>query len=141
MWVAPESRRQGVGRALRDEALSWGRSNGAHRAEPWVVSDNGPAYRMYRSAGLESTGETGVLRAGADIPVVLLATELRASPSPRWRPRRRGVSHDARRRRPSPGLRSSSPCVAATQPIARISFVRVPGTALRFMSLIGKEVQ
>jgi GNAT superfamily N-acetyltransferase len=76
MWVAPDARRQGVGRGLLNEALSWGRSSGAQQAELWVVADNGPAFRMYRASGFEPAGETGLLRESSDIPIVLMATTL-----------------------------------------------------------------
>lgn len=76
MWVAPEVRRLGVGRRLLDQALSWGRSSGAQQAELWVVADNGPAFSMYQAAGFEPTGETGLLREGSDIPIVLMASTL-----------------------------------------------------------------
>lgn len=76
MWVAPEVRRQGIGRRLLDEALSWGRSSGARQAELWVVADNGPAYSMYLAAGFGPTGETGLLREGSDVPIVLMASTL-----------------------------------------------------------------
>ena len=76
MWVAPEVRRQGVGRRLLDEALSWGRSSGARRAELWVVTGNGPAFRRYPAAGFEPTGDAGLPREGSDIPIELVVTQL-----------------------------------------------------------------
>ena len=75
MWVGPAVRGQGAGRALLDAALAWGWTVGARRASLWVVADNGPAFRLYRSAGFEPTGETGRLRDGSDIPIVQLALE------------------------------------------------------------------
>ena len=80
MWVEPTARRQGVGAALLEEALTWGWTVGAQRAELWVVADGGPAFRLYRSAGFQPTGETGTLREDSDIPIVQLAVEKAARP-------------------------------------------------------------
>jgi GNAT superfamily N-acetyltransferase len=72
MWVAPEARRTGAGRALLEAAIAWGVARGAERADLWVTAGNGPAERMYRAAGFEPSGETGSLRAGSPLRIIHL---------------------------------------------------------------------
>ena len=51
MWVAPESRRLGVGAALVDTVSDWGRSWGAQRVILWVIGTNEGAFRFYERIG------------------------------------------------------------------------------------------
>lgn len=51
MWVAPEARRAGVGRALIDAAADWARSWGARRIVLWVTGVNESALRFYERVG------------------------------------------------------------------------------------------
>jgi ribosomal protein S18 acetylase RimI-like enzyme len=55
--VAPEWRRQGVGRILMTRALEAYRDNGYSRAELYVTAHNDPALKLYKSMGykIEST--------------------------------------------------------------------------------------
>ena len=49
--VAPESRRQGLGRGVTESLLSWGSGQGAGRAYLQVVAENEDAIRFYQSLG------------------------------------------------------------------------------------------
>jgi ribosomal protein S18 acetylase RimI-like enzyme len=57
MWVAPERRRAGLGRALVERVTSWAADHGADTVELWVTDTNGPARALYRSMGFDETGE------------------------------------------------------------------------------------
>lgn len=58
MWTAPTHRRQGVGRMLVNEVLSWARSRGAETLTLMVTSGNEPAIRFYERLGFVQTGRT-----------------------------------------------------------------------------------
>jgi ribosomal protein S18 acetylase RimI-like enzyme len=57
MWVAPEARRDGVGRRLLAEIEMWMTSNGAAVSQLSVTSEADAARRLYESAGYEPDGE------------------------------------------------------------------------------------
>jgi GNAT superfamily N-acetyltransferase len=65
MWVAPESRGQGVGRALLDAAVEWARTAGAHALMLNVTIGNSPAVHLYERAGFVPVGDPGPLRPGS----------------------------------------------------------------------------
>lgn len=65
-----------MGRSLLAEVLAWGRDSGAVRAELWVVDDDGPAQRLYETAGFTKTGETDSLRPGSDPDVAAMARNI-----------------------------------------------------------------
>jgi GNAT superfamily N-acetyltransferase len=60
MWVAPQARREGVGRAWSDAAADWARSWGARRIVLWVTGANEGAQRFYEKIGFR------LLTEGAD---------------------------------------------------------------------------
>lgn len=58
VWVAPEARGRGVGRALVGQVIAWARAAG-YRSLRLVVGDaNIPAQRLYADAGFAATGRT-----------------------------------------------------------------------------------
>lgn len=57
MWVAPEARGAGVGRALLDAAVAWAHERGAARVALWVNAENESAMRLYERAGFARVGE------------------------------------------------------------------------------------
>lgn len=61
LWVAPESRRSGVGWALLDAVRHAASDEGARTASLWVVDDNHAAIDLYVRAGYARTGERQVL--------------------------------------------------------------------------------
>src|SRR5579863_7100210 len=58
MWIAPSHRKQGVGRLLVQEVLSWARQRGARVLQLMVVSSNQPAIGFYQGLGFAFTGQT-----------------------------------------------------------------------------------
>lgn len=56
MWVSPEARREGIGRALVDVVIDWARRNNAETVELWVTETNDPARRLYERCGFAFTG-------------------------------------------------------------------------------------
>src|SRR5690349_9824437 len=67
MWVAPNARRQGVGRALLDAAIDWARDVGASVLVLDVTTGNSDAARLYESAGFVETGLETELRPGSPL--------------------------------------------------------------------------
>ena len=61
LWVAPEARRQGIGRSLLDTVVRGGADDGAATVSLWVVDDNADAVDLYVRAGFTRTGERQVL--------------------------------------------------------------------------------
>lgn len=75
LGVDPESRRSGIGRALLDAVVALAVSRGARKVTLRVLSSNGPAQRLYISAGF---AVEGVLvaefhLAGVDVDDILMA--------------------------------------------------------------------
>jgi RimJ/RimL family protein N-acetyltransferase len=58
MWVAPDIRGGGAGRALVDAACGWAWSEGTTRVTLWVVDQNQAANALYGRAGFRPTGRT-----------------------------------------------------------------------------------
>jgi ribosomal protein S18 acetylase RimI-like enzyme len=57
MWVAPEARRDGVGRELVEAALAWAAESGYAHAVLDVARGNEGAPEFYEALGFEFTGE------------------------------------------------------------------------------------
>jgi GNAT superfamily N-acetyltransferase len=58
LWVAPEHRGRGVGRALVARALEWAGTIGAVRAELWAPEHEPAAVALYARSGFRQTGRT-----------------------------------------------------------------------------------
>jgi ribosomal protein S18 acetylase RimI-like enzyme len=58
MWVAPEIRRQGVGRRLIECLEQWARQHEASELQLNATETNLSAIELYRRCGFEMTGET-----------------------------------------------------------------------------------
>lgn len=56
MWVAPQRRNRGIGRALVDEVQVWAQGLGKHHLRLWVASDSAAGRRLYERAGFLYTG-------------------------------------------------------------------------------------
>jgi len=57
MWVAPATRKQGLGRRLLEELEAWMRSSGGLTAQLSVTTKAAAAQRFYESAGYVPDGE------------------------------------------------------------------------------------
>jgi GNAT superfamily N-acetyltransferase len=68
MFVAPEARGRGVGRALVEAQIRWAEGEGFGRVELMVNAQNDGAIRLYETLGFRDTGERAPLRDG---PLVL----------------------------------------------------------------------
>lgn len=76
MWVAPESRRCGVGRSLLAYALDWMKERGAKQAQLAVTEANEAACALYASFGFTPTGQHEPLREGSPLRVVTMRRAL-----------------------------------------------------------------
>jgi ribosomal protein S18 acetylase RimI-like enzyme len=56
MWVAPDARGTGAGRALLDAVLAWATERGAERLTTSVTDGNAAAAALYQAAGFTDTG-------------------------------------------------------------------------------------
>jgi GNAT superfamily N-acetyltransferase len=77
MWVAPEARGRGVGRALIETIVDWARDRGIHRLGLWVTEANDPARALYEKSGFLPTGERQPLPSDTAIMETKLVRELR----------------------------------------------------------------
>jgi len=75
MWVDSAWRRRGLGARLVEEVVSWARSWGARAVELGVTHSN-EAERFYERLGFRPTGESGPLREGSELLVLVLRYEL-----------------------------------------------------------------
>lgn len=58
MWVDPDARRSGVGKALIEALKAWGGTHGLHQLRLMVTSVNSGAIRFYERLGFRMTGRT-----------------------------------------------------------------------------------
>jgi ribosomal protein S18 acetylase RimI-like enzyme len=78
MWVEPEARRAGVGRALLEAVAGWARDRGSDRLVLSVTESNASARAFYEEHGFSATGEREPLRDGSDLSVLRLVRPLQA---------------------------------------------------------------
>jgi ribosomal protein S18 acetylase RimI-like enzyme len=76
MWVAPDARGAGIGRALVDAVVEWTRARGCTRLVLSVTETNEGARRFYERCGFADTGERQPLREGSDLDVLIFAKPL-----------------------------------------------------------------
>lgn len=76
MWVAPEARGHGIGKALVEAALRWARTAAALEVTLRVSDTQVAARRLYERCGFRDTGERSPLRAGADLMCARLIAHL-----------------------------------------------------------------
>jgi ribosomal protein S18 acetylase RimI-like enzyme len=69
MWVAPETRGQGVGRALLDQIVLWTKEVKLKTVSLHVTTSNFEAIALYASSGFISHGKTEALRPGSQLNV------------------------------------------------------------------------
>jgi GNAT superfamily N-acetyltransferase len=76
MWVAPDARGAGVGRALLEAVSGWARARGCHRLVLAVTESNETARRFYGAFGFVETGERRTLREGSEMQTLILSKPL-----------------------------------------------------------------
>jgi len=81
MWVAPELRGHGVGRALLKKVIDWAKGWGAATITLGVTQGNGPAYRLYESVGFQPVGESEPLRPNSTLRAQTMRLDISA-PTP-----------------------------------------------------------
>ena len=78
MWVAPDARHAGIGRALVEHVVDWARSRDFPVLRLLVTRTNGGAIRMYRRCGFTDEGVRLPLREGSDIVTMSMKMDLSA---------------------------------------------------------------
>lgn len=78
--VAAAARRQGIGWALLEQAVEWGRENGVRKLELHVFPHNDPAVRLYERFGFVREGlrRGHYRRSGGFVDAILMAYEVPA---------------------------------------------------------------
>jgi GNAT superfamily N-acetyltransferase len=76
MWVAPDARGAGVGRALVEAVVDWARGRGCERLVLRVTETNEVARRFYAACGFAETDVREPLREGSEHDVLVLAKPL-----------------------------------------------------------------
>ena len=76
MWVHPDRRGEGIGQALLDGVLAWGRDRGGTVGRLGVVDDNVAAASLYRRDGFSPSGERETLQSDESHEVVYLMKAL-----------------------------------------------------------------
>jgi GNAT superfamily N-acetyltransferase len=76
MWVAPDARGAGVGRALLEAVAGWARDRGCERLVLRVTETNERARHFYASCGFAETGAREPLREGSEQDVLVLSRPL-----------------------------------------------------------------
>jgi ribosomal protein S18 acetylase RimI-like enzyme len=66
MWVDPDVRHRGIGRALVEEAIQRSRDAGYKEIFLWVVDGNSNAERLYERLGFRRTGDVHKVREGEE---------------------------------------------------------------------------
>ena len=69
MWVDPNARGLGIGRALLKDATDWACSKGAECIRLGVMAAESPAMHLYRSHGFTPVGEATLLRDDSQLMV------------------------------------------------------------------------
>ena len=76
MWVEPAWRRRGVGRALLQAVIGWGRERGLRRLGLWVPGHNPAAIALYTRAGFRNTGDRRPLPTNPALSIIAMEVEL-----------------------------------------------------------------
>lgn len=79
MWVAPEHRGKGHGRALLDTVINWARGHAFDSVKLWVDDVDSAAKRLYLRAGFLPTGVVDASREKIDKVLIEMALEFKDS--------------------------------------------------------------
>ena len=80
MWVRPNARRAGVGRALVAVVIDWARKTEASEVALWVTKGNATAERLYAAMGFTATGVTAPLPSNPSLIELRMATPIARAP-------------------------------------------------------------
>ncbi|OGT72686.1 MAG: hypothetical protein A3H44_06400 [Gammaproteobacteria bacterium RIFCSPLOWO2_02_FULL_57_10] len=80
MWVRPESRGQGIAKALLSQIVQWAHNSGCAEVALAVTTINESAMHLYLKSGFEPSGVTEELRAGSELRVQPLLLKLPGDP-------------------------------------------------------------
>ncbi|WP_371262521.1 GNAT family N-acetyltransferase [Pseudomonas sp. NBRC 111119] len=78
MWIAPEARGLGIGRALLESAVAWAENRGTFRVRLDVTIADSPAIQLYKTSGFEPVGPAEPLRPGSSLMSQPMELRLRA---------------------------------------------------------------
>jgi ribosomal protein S18 acetylase RimI-like enzyme len=76
MWVAPDARGAGLGRALLDAVVAWAKDRGCGRLVLTVTETNAAARAFYGACGFVETGDRAPLREGSALEVLTMIRKL-----------------------------------------------------------------
>jgi ribosomal protein S18 acetylase RimI-like enzyme len=79
MWVAPNSRRMGVGRTLLKAAIAWAKVSSVQAMVLSVTCGDTSASRLYTRAGFSPVGSSEPLRPGSSVLVQPMMLSLNES--------------------------------------------------------------
>jgi len=67
LWVRPQARGHGIGRALIQAIVEWARAKGISRVHLWVAETNDSARLLYERCGFSPTAERQPLPSNAEV--------------------------------------------------------------------------
>lgn len=76
MWVAPEARRRGLGKALVEAVEAWAVETGYRALGLGVTTTNDPAITLYERLGFVDTGDRYPLREGTGLTIQIMVLPL-----------------------------------------------------------------
>ena len=72
LWVKPECRRQGIGRALITAVEDWARANSIMQLRLWVADNNVAAKALYISSGFDVANVTRPIPSNPSVQEILM---------------------------------------------------------------------
>jgi ribosomal protein S18 acetylase RimI-like enzyme len=76
MWISPEARGRGIGRALVEAVLGQARAKSMTRVHLWVAESNRSARLLYERCGFQPTAERQPLPSNPQLPEIAMARSL-----------------------------------------------------------------
>ena len=83
MWVDPQARKGGTGRALGQAVIDWARGEGVPRIDLWVTEGNAVAQTLYERLGFVVTGGRDRLPWNPALAIVEMRLHLEHGAAPR----------------------------------------------------------
>lgn len=76
MWISPQARGRGIGRALVEAVLGQARAKSMTRVHLWAAESNRNARLLYERCGFRPTGERQPLPSNPQLPEIAMARSL-----------------------------------------------------------------